>query len=62
MAALLSFQNGRLQVVHEFGTVVEDSCASGLPGSCLESVGALHFRRRSRQHAKAHDGELRGQL
>jgi hypothetical protein len=33
MAALLSFQNGRLRVIHEFGTVVEDSCASGIPGS-----------------------------
>lgn len=33
MAALLSFQNGRLQVVHDFGLVVEDSCASLMPGS-----------------------------
>jgi hypothetical protein len=33
MAGLLSFQNGRLRVIHEFGTVVEDSCASGAPGS-----------------------------
>jgi hypothetical protein len=33
MAALLSFQNGRTNVVHDFGVVVEDSCASGFPGS-----------------------------
>lgn len=32
-AALVSFQNGRLNVIKEFGTVVEDSCASGFPGS-----------------------------
>jgi hypothetical protein len=33
VAALLSFQNGRLRVVHDFGPVVEDSCASAMPGS-----------------------------
>lgn len=33
MAALLSFQNGRMKVVHDFGVVYEDSCASGYPGS-----------------------------
>lgn len=33
MAALVSFQNGRMRVLHDFGTVVEDSCASELPGS-----------------------------
>jgi hypothetical protein len=33
MAALYSFQNGRLRVVHDFGLVVEDSCASMMPGS-----------------------------
>jgi hypothetical protein len=33
MAALLSFQNGRTNVVHDYGVVVEDSCASGFPGS-----------------------------
>lgn len=32
-AALLTFQNGTLQVVEDFGTVLEDSCASGFPGS-----------------------------
>jgi hypothetical protein len=33
MAALLVFQNGRLRVIEDFGTVTEDSCASGIPGS-----------------------------
>lgn len=33
VAALLSFQNGRLRVVHDFGLVVDDSCASMRPGS-----------------------------
>lgn len=32
-AALLSFQNGRLQVIEDFETVLEDSCASGFQGS-----------------------------
>ncbi|HEX5873063.1 MAG TPA: hypothetical protein VFY60_00360 [Pyrinomonadaceae bacterium] len=32
-AALLSFQNGRLQVIEDFEVVLEDSCASGSPGS-----------------------------
>ena len=32
-AALVSFQNGRLRVIQDFGTVTEDSCASGSPGS-----------------------------
>lgn len=33
MAVLFSFQNGRMKVVHDFGVVFEDSCASGFPGS-----------------------------
>ncbi len=33
MTALLDFQGGRLRVIEDFGTVTEDSCASGLPGS-----------------------------
>ena len=33
MATLVSFQNGRRSVLQEFGTVVEDSCASGSQGS-----------------------------
>ena len=33
MASLLSFENGRLKVLEDFGTVTEDSCASGFPGS-----------------------------
>ena len=33
MATLVSFQNGQRRVLQEFGTVVEDACASGFPGS-----------------------------
>jgi hypothetical protein len=33
MAALLDFQNGHLRVIEDMGTVTEDSCASGIPGS-----------------------------
>ena len=33
MAALLDFQDGRLRVIEDFGTVTEDSCASGIRGS-----------------------------
>ena len=36
-AALVSFQNGRLNVIKDFGTVVEDSCASGFPGSAAKA-------------------------
>ena len=32
-AALFEFKNGRINVIEDFGTVVEDSCASGFPGS-----------------------------
>jgi len=38
MASLLSFQNGRVRVIQDFGTVVEDSCASGEPGSLSKAV------------------------
>ena len=37
MAALLNFQNGRMQVVHDFGFVVEDSCASMSRGSAAKA-------------------------
>jgi hypothetical protein len=33
MASLLTFQNGRVRVIQDFGTVVNDSCASLMPGS-----------------------------
>jgi hypothetical protein len=33
IASLVSIENGRLKVVQDFGTVVEDSCASGSQGS-----------------------------
>ncbi|PYS67453.1 MAG: hypothetical protein DMF69_22980 [Acidobacteria bacterium] len=36
-AALLSFQNGKMQVVADFETVTEDSCASGFPGSTAQA-------------------------
>ena len=37
MATLVSFQNGRRQVIQDFGAVVEDSCASGFPSSSSEA-------------------------
>src|SRR5215213_6563242 len=37
MASLVSFQNGRRQVLQEFGSVVLDSCASGFPSSTSEA-------------------------
>ena len=37
MATLVSFQNGRRRVLQEFGTVVEDSCASGFKGSASKA-------------------------
>jgi hypothetical protein len=33
MAALVEFRNGRMRVIEDFGMVIEDSCASGFPGS-----------------------------
>jgi hypothetical protein len=33
MATLATFENGRRRVIHDFGTVVLDSCASEAPGS-----------------------------
>jgi len=36
-AALVSFQNGRVQVIEDFGFVVEDSCASLMPGSASKA-------------------------
>ena len=33
VAELVEFRNGRRRVIEEFGTVVEDSCASGFAGS-----------------------------
>ena len=38
MASLLSFENGRVRVIQDFGTVVEDSCASLDPGSGSKAV------------------------
>lgn len=38
MAALLSFQNGRMRVIQDFGTVVDDSCATAMPGSTTKAA------------------------
>ncbi len=38
IAALVEFQNGRLRVIEDIGTVVEDSCASGIPGSSSKAA------------------------
>ncbi|HEX6717372.1 MAG TPA: hypothetical protein VF088_09690 [Pyrinomonadaceae bacterium] len=38
MGTLVSFQNGRRRVLHDFGTVVEDSCAAGFPGSTSDAA------------------------
>ena len=42
MAALVTFQNGRLNVIEDFGTVVEDDCATLRPGSTTRA-SALYF-------------------
>jgi hypothetical protein len=33
MAALVTFQNGRFRVIHDFGTVIDDDCGAERPGS-----------------------------
>jgi hypothetical protein len=38
MAALLSFQNARMRVIQDFGTVVDDTCATGTPGSTTKAA------------------------
>ncbi|HXQ72914.1 MAG TPA: hypothetical protein VN844_20620 [Pyrinomonadaceae bacterium] len=38
MAALLSFQNGRMRVIQDFNTVVTDDCASLRPGSAAKAA------------------------
>jgi len=38
MAALLSFQNGRMRVIQDFSTVVNDDCASLRPGSASKAA------------------------
>ena len=37
MATLVTFQNGRVNVVHDFGLVIEDSCASLMAGSASKA-------------------------
>ena len=38
MAALLSFRNGRIRFIQDFGTVVDDSCATAMPGSTTKAA------------------------
>jgi hypothetical protein len=38
IAALIDFQNGRLKVIEDLGTVMEDSCASAIPGSSARAA------------------------
>ena len=38
MAALLSFQDGRMRVIQDFGTVVTDTCATLRPGSTTKAA------------------------
>ena len=37
MATLVRYQNGRRNLIQDFGVVVNDSCASGFPGSLAEA-------------------------
>ena len=37
MAALLSFQGGRMRVLHDYGVISEDSCASQMQGSDVKA-------------------------
>jgi hypothetical protein len=37
MATLVTFENARMHVVHDFGLVVEDNCASLMPGSASKA-------------------------
>jgi hypothetical protein len=37
MATLVSFQNGRRKVIQDFGSVVEDSCASEMEGATSDA-------------------------
>lgn len=37
-AALLSFQNGRMRVIQDFGFVVNDDCATARPGSTVKAA------------------------
>ena len=38
MAALLSFQNGRMRVIQDFGTVMNDDCASLRPTAATKAT------------------------
>ena len=38
MAALASFEDGRMRVIQDFGVVVSDVCASGRPGSTAKAA------------------------
>jgi hypothetical protein len=38
MAALVTFQDGRMNVIQDFNAVVMDDCASGRPGSTTKAA------------------------
>ena len=38
MAALVSFQNGRYRVIHDFGTVIDDDCGAVRSGSSSKAT------------------------
>lgn len=42
LATLVSLQNGRFRKLHDFGTVVEDSCAAAMPSSS-SNAAALYI-------------------
>jgi hypothetical protein len=37
IAALVTLQNGRFRVIHDFGTVIDDDCASARPDSSVKA-------------------------
>ena len=37
IASLVEFRNGRRQVIEDFGTVIENSCAAAMPGSSTKA-------------------------
>ncbi len=37
IASLVEFRNGRMRVIEDLGTVLEDSCASGMPGASTQA-------------------------
>lgn len=54
LAALVDFKDGKRRVIQDFGTVLENSCASGFPGSAVKasvvSIGEGQPRSMPRLH------------